>query len=229
MSEQKGSALVLHSGGIDSTVCLYQAWYDCANVIAMSIDYGQKHAKEIVASMKICELLAIPHITKSVNPSMFEGFGSTLIDRSLEQPHLSYQEIQESEGPSPTYVPQRNLNLLANASAFALVNGCDYIYFGPHADDAHNFAYPDCTPEFIGAISNAIYVGSYFKTQLKTPIMWMTKGQVVKLGSELNVPFELTWSCYDGGDLHCGECPTCVSRKEAFKYASLVDPTEYAS
>lgn len=102
------------------------------------------------------------------------------------------------------------------------------IYFGAHAEDAFNWAYPDCTPEFIGAMSNAIYTGSYYAIRLHTPIMWSSKAEVVSLGDDLGVPWENTWSCYKGEEHHCGTCPTCRARKEAFHLAGVADPTIYA-
>lgn len=102
------------------------------------------------------------------------------------------------------------------------------VYFGAHAEDALNWAYPDCTPEFIGAMANAIYVGSYFSIRLFAPFVSSTKADIVTIGSNLQVPYELTWSCYKGETLHCGTCPTCRSRKTAFEAASIIDPTKYA-
>lgn len=103
------------------------------------------------------------------------------------------------------------------------------IYFGAHSEDAHNWAYPDCTPEFIGAMANAIFIGSYMQIRLHTPIQWMQKSDVVTLGTKLGVPYKNTWSCYKGEALQCGTCPTCRSRKQAFIAAGVPDPTEYAS
>jgi len=221
--------LVLHSGGIDSTVCLAIADEECnGRVHTLSFDYGQRHYKEIKAAREISGTQGFEHHVISLDANSFKGFGSTLVD-DLPNPHLSYEQLRESEGPSPTYVPQRNLSFLSEAARVALIGNFDYIYFGAHADDAHNFAYPDCTPEFIGAIGNAIYVGSYYKTRLRSPLMWMTKAEVVRKGFELNVDFSQTWSCYEGGEVHCGICPTCVSRKEAFSLAKVNDPTEYTA
>lgn len=101
------------------------------------------------------------------------------------------------------------------------------IYFGAHAEDALNWAYPDCTPEFIGSMANAIYVGSYFSIRLFAPFVSSTKGDIVRIGTGLRVPYELTWSCYKGGALHCGTCPTCRSRKAAFEAVDVTDPTVY--
>lgn len=102
------------------------------------------------------------------------------------------------------------------------------IYFGAHAEDAANWAYPDCTPEFIGAMANAIYVGSYSCIRLYTPIQWSTKADIIRLGESLNVDWRGTWSCYAGGEQHCGECPTCRARRAGFAAAGVPDPTVYA-
>jgi 7-cyano-7-deazaguanine synthase len=103
------------------------------------------------------------------------------------------------------------------------------IYFGAHAEDALNWAYPDCTPEFIGAMANAVYVGTYHKVRLITPLQWMNKADIIRKGTELNVPWNLTWSCYAGGSLHCGVCPTCRARRQGFIAAGVNDPTPYAA
>jgi 7-cyano-7-deazaguanine synthase len=103
------------------------------------------------------------------------------------------------------------------------------IYAGMHAEDAQNHAYPDCTPEFLGAMANAIYVGTYSTVRLHSPLQWMMKHQIVEWGTKLGVPYEDTWSCYKGDTLHCGVCPTCRSRKDAFKAAGVPDPTQYAA
>lgn len=218
-------ALVLLSGGMDSATCLAIAAEENDLVGCVSLSYGQKHVREVEHARTLAayynsgiEILELPKI--------FQGAGSSLVD-DVEMPQMSYEELSEAEGPSKTYVPQRNMNFLAVASAIALIGEADYIYFGAHADDAHNWAYPDCTPEFIGAMANAIYTGSYFKTRLRTPFMWSTKAEIASKGAMLGVPFHMTWSCYEGGELHCGTCPTCVSRKEAFSQAGIDDPTQY--
>ena len=96
-----------------------------------------------------------------------------------------------------------------------------------HAEDAHNWAYPDCTPEFIGAMANAMYVGSYHKVRLITPHEWRTKAEVVAAGMKLDVPFGMTWSCYNGREYHCGVCPTCVGRIQAFAINGKRDTAGY--
>lgn len=102
------------------------------------------------------------------------------------------------------------------------------IYAGQHAEDAANWAYPDCTFEFLGAMANAIYIGTYQTIRLVTPFVFSTKDEIVSIGHRLHIPYEDSWSCYRGEDLHCGICPTCRSRKDAFAKAGLKDPTIYA-
>lgn len=221
------SALVLLSGGLDSSTVMGIAAQECDSVKGLTMSYGQKHVREVESAIAVAAHYGV-QLEVLEMPKIFSGAGSTLIDADKEIPHLSYDELKASEGPSSTYVPQRNLNFLAVASAIALTGEQDYIYFGAHADDAHNWAYPDCTPEFIGAASNAIFVGSYMKTRLRVPFMWNSKADIVRRGNDLGVPFEITWSCYEGGDLHCGLCPTCMSRQEAFMEAQIDDPTRYA-
>lgn len=224
---KEGKALVLLSGGIDSTTALHIAGQECQEVLTLSIYYGQKHDKEIEQAKKIARHFAVPHLVQSLPPDMFRGYGSTLIDEGLEQPKETYQELMESEGVSSTYVPYRNGNFLSVAATLALLYKCTHIYWAPHATDAHHNAYPDCTPEFAGAMAAAIYLGTDRKVRLVTPFQFKTKQEVVELGIKMNTPYELTWSCYVGGDAQCGVCPTCIERIEAFQSAERIDPVPY--
>lgn len=224
----EGKALVLLSGGTDSTCCLMIALQECYTVETVSVIYGQKHAKEIVAAGKIAGHFGLRHDVVEIPVSIFEGNQSTLLNPNLEQPKLTYKELMEGEGPSPTVVPNRNWLLIGIAGAIAASRGdIDYIYFGPHATDAHHNAYPDCTPEFTGAAAAALQIASYGKTHLRTPIQWMTKEEVVQKALYLNAPLDLTWSCYKGAGKQCGVCPTCVERIEAFRTAGVIDPVPY--
>lgn len=245
-------AVCLISGGIDSTTCLYHA---CSavppyvQVYGVSIDYGQRHVKEIDYARASCKKLGINHETLH-NPQIFPK--SMLTDEAETVPDISYSDIT---GVSPTYVPFRNGTMLALLTAYAtgklkqiedaerkesFPNAPDDIvfptglpeadlYFGAHAEDAANWAYPDCTPEFIGAMANAIYIGSYRQIRLVTPLEWMNKRQIIEHGSRLGVDWINTWSCYKGLEKQCGVCPTCRSRREGFLDAHVPDPTEYAS
>lgn len=214
--------LVLHSGGLDSSVALALAVskYGAENVESIGIHYGQRHSKELGFARDLCTKLGVNR--RVVQLPTIQA--SILTDATAEIPKLDYSQI---DGLSPAYVPFRNGLMLSNCAAIAQGEGFERIYYGAHAEDAFNWAYPDCTPEFNGAMANAIYTGTDFKVQLITPFQWSEKWQIVKLGADLGVPFELTWSCYDGKDKHCGECPTCRARKQAFAKAGVVDPTEY--
>lgn len=216
-------ALVLHSGGLDSSVCLAQAIaeHGAGNVKSVSMDYGQRHSVEMDYADNLCKSLGVER--KVVKLPRIDN--SLLTDKEKEIPKVSYDQIT---GVSPMYVPFRNGLMLSAIASVAQAEGYDYIYYGAHAEDAHNWAYPDCTPEFNGAMANAIYVGTYHKTRLVTPLQWMKKWQIVQEGQRLSLDMSQTWSCYNGGEVHCGECATCKSRKMAFIDAKVQDPTKYA-
>lgn len=221
--------LVLLSGGMDSTTCATMACneYGWQNVIALTMFYGQKHSTEIAAAKAVCEELGIRTHKVIQLPDIFKGYGSTLMDADCPNPEASYKDINESSGVSPTYVPFRNGNLLAVASAMALVEGAELIYYGAHAEDAKNCAYPDCTPEFNGAMANAIYVGTYHRVRLVTPLQWSAKADVLKAALAVGAPLELSYSCYNGREKHCGVCPTCIGRIHAFQEVGIIDPAQY--
>lgn len=225
-------AYVLMSGGIDSTVCLRIADKEFrGEVIGVSIDYGQRHKKEIQYASATCAALMFKHRVINLSGVIQK---TMLTDKDAKVPDISYDEIS---GISPTYVPFRNGLMLSALASMAQHDfqhcmdktKCDWaIYFGAHAEDAARWAYPDCTPEFIGAMSNAIYVGTYEKVRLHTPLQWLTKAQIITRGEALRVDWSLTWSCYKGENVHCGTCPTCQARRGAFITAGVNDPTVYA-
>lgn len=217
-------SVVLSSGGVDSTVALELAMQVSDKVETISFSYGQRHSQEIEAARRVAAHYGTKHLTLPV--PIFPG-ESVLKNPDAEMPHLTYEEIEKSEGPSPTYVPFRNGTFLSIAAGYALDLGADTLWCGMHAEDARGWAYPDCTPEFIGAMQNAIYVGTYHKVRLLAPFTYAKKEEIVSLGLKDNVPFHLTWSCYEGGGIACGECPTCVSRLEAFSRNGMVDPIAY--
>lgn len=141
-------------------------------------------------------------------------------------PEESYAEqLQHSDGkPVSTYVPFRNGLFLSSAASIALSKGCDVIYYGAHSDDAAGNAYPDCSEVFKNAMNQAIYEGSGHQLKVEAPFVNLTKADVVKKGLELNVPYELTWSCYEGGEKPCGKCGTCIDRAKAFAANGVADP-----
>jgi 7-cyano-7-deazaguanine synthase len=227
-------SVVLLSGGMDSTAVLAQAIADGSDEIhCVSCRYGSKHQdSENLAAMQVVDhyrfnvgLKSLFHQVVSM-PDVFRGAKSALMGE-VEMPHLTYAEIATSVGPSPTVVPFRNANLISVAAAIASAQEASYVYIAAHGEDARNWAYPDCTPEFMGAMANAVYVGTYHQVQLRFPFIWMLKWEVCKRGMELDAPLHLTWSCYEGGLVQCGKCPTCIERKDAFERAGYADPTQY--
>lgn len=221
-------ALVLSSGGVDSSTCLALAVkkFGKENVVALSISYGQKHDKEIEASDRIAEYYGVEHIYLDLAP-IFQYSNCSLLKQSdSEVPHETYAEqLADKDGtPVDTYVPFRNGLFISSAASIALSKDCSVIYYGAHSDDAAGNAYPDCSAAFNNAMGDAVRIGSGEQLTIEAPFVYMTKAGVVKLGLELGVPYELTWSCYEGGDEPCGECATCIDRIKAFEENGTTDP-----
>lgn len=223
-------ALVLFSGGLDSTTCLAIAVkkYGAENVTALSLYYGQKHSKEIECAKQIVKYYNVNHIEFDVK-EIFTNSKSTLISGNADIPETSYSEqLKHTNGdPVSTYVPYRNGLFLSIAASIALQNGCDYIYYGAHKDDAAGNAYPDCSTKFNNAISRAIWYGSGNGVKIIAPFINKNKADIVKKGLKNNVPYEMTWSCYKGGEKPCGKCGTCIDRIKAFEINGIKDPLKY--
>lgn len=221
--------LVLSSGGVDSTTCLAMAVAEVGaeNVLALSVYYGQKHDKEIQAAKKVAEYYGVRRMELDLSV-IFAGSNCSLLKQSTEDiPLESYaQQIEETHGEKPvsTYVPFRNGLFLSSAASIALSHGCSKIMYGAHADDAAGAAYPDCSLDFVNAMNQAIYLGSGNQLTIEAPFVSLTKADVVKKGLELGVPYELTWSCYEGGEKPCGKCGTCIDRMRAFEKNGTIDP-----
>jgi len=238
-------AFVLLSGGIDSSTALAYAVRDCGreSVTAISIDYGQRHRKEMKHAHAVSQWFHVPHEIHEI-----VGVPKVMLtDPLVAVPNISYGEII---GVSPTYVPFRNGQLISRIAGIAAhrieeLNNAEkeagladellpelwtgLIYFGAHAEDAAGDAYPDCRLDFVGAMGAAVYIGTYQQVRIRAPLIEMYKGEIITAGHKLGVPWHLTWSCYVGGEKHCGVCPTCRARKAGFKSAGLLDPTEYAT
>lgn len=228
---------VLLSGGIDSTTALAIAsndWPD-SDIEAVSIDYGQRHVRELECARLVADTYMATHSILDLK-GLLTGMLVEKGEDNQEIPNAAYADLPH--GISPTYVSFRNGTMLSAIAAKAQswvmametagVCGTATIYCGVHADDAANDAYPDCTLEFIGAMANAIQVGTYGKVRLRAPLVHAQKSGIIASGVMLGVPYGLTWSCYKGDELHCGTCPTCRARKEAFIEAGEDDPTVYA-
>lgn len=224
----KKKAVVLLSGGIDSTTCLALAVkaYGADNVLALSLYYGQKHEKEIQGAENIAQYYGVLHVIRKLD-GMFDFSDCSLLQGRKEIKHQSYaDQLAEigGEGTVETYVPFRNGLLLSYASAIAISVGASVVFYGAHADDAAGRAYPDCTPEFVTAMCNAIFEGSGKTLTLVAPLLNLNKAQVVAKGLELGAPYQYTWSCYEGEDQPCGKCGTCIDRANAFKINGVADP-----
>ena len=222
-------ALVLSSGGVDSTTALGLAVkkYGKENVIALSVSYGQKHTKEIEAAKKVATFYGVEQLFMDLS-KIFQYSNCSLLQQSTEEiPEESYEkQIEKTKGDKPvsTYVPFRNGLFLSAAASIALSKDCSVIYYGAHADDAAGFAYPDCSPKFNKAMNEAIFEGSGHQLKIEAPFVNINKASVVKMGLEIGVPYELTWSCYEGNDKPCGKCGTCIDRAAAFKANGISDP-----
>lgn len=221
-------ALVLTSGGVDSTTCLAMAVekYGRENVVALSVSYGQKHIKEMKASKAVAEYYGVEQIYLDL-AKIFEYSDCSLLTHSdKEIPHESYaKQLGEAEGSTvSTYVPFRNGLFLASAASIAISKNCEVIYYGAHSDDAAGNAYPDCSSVFNEAMGKAVYEGSGGQLKIVAPFVEWTKKDIVKEGLRLKVPYELTWSCYEGKDKPCGVCGTCIDRKKAFEENGVEDP-----
>lgn len=221
-------ALVLFSGGVDSTTCLGIAVdkFGSENVLALSVSYGQKHTKEIDSARAVAKHYGVELYELDLS-EMFRFSDCSLLKGSSEEvPHESYAEqLKETNGsPVSTYVPFRNGLFISSAAAIAISRGCSVIYYGAHSDDAAGNAYPDCSETFNNAMSEAVWVGSGNQVRIEAPFVSKTKADVVKMGLELGVPYELTWSCYEGGDVPCGKCGTCIDRAKAFAENGVSDP-----
>ena len=222
-------AAVLASGGVDSTTALAQAVerYGAAKVTAVSVLYGQKHIKELEAAEKIASYYGVEHISVDATP-LFQYSRASLLQGSPEPvPKECYaDQLKKMQGKAPvsTCVPFRNGIFLAAAAGIALSLGSEAVIYGAHADDAAGAAYPDCSPAFFEAMAAAVWEGSGRQIRLEAPFLAMNKAAVVEIGLRLRVPYELTWSCYEGGAEPCGQCGTCRDRAAAFAANRVSDP-----
>ncbi len=215
------------SGGLDSTTMAYSLRAQGYSVIAISFDYGQRHRKELAFAERMAADLDAPWTLIDLHAAGLTSSltGSALTDDTVTIPDGHYAD----ESMKITVVPNRNAIMLSIACALAVTREAGAVAFGAHTGD--HFIYPDCRPEFVRAFEAVVNIAveGLASIEILAPFLSMNKTDIVKLGDELKVPFERTWSCYKGGALHCGTCGTCVERREAFAQADLADPTMYES
>ena len=214
----KDSVLIL-SGGVDSTTLLYDEQERIA--LAVTFDYGSKHnAREIPFARWHCEQLGIRHVVIPLD-FMAKYFKSSLLSGGEAIPEGHYAD----DNMRSTVVPFRNGIMLSVAVGMAESNGLKYVMMANHGGD--HTIYPDCTPAFVDAFNQAAQAGTYVKVGLRSPYTNITKADIARRGKDLGIDYSKTWSCYKGGDRHCGRCGTCVERREALAEAGIDDPTVY--
>jgi len=218
-------AVVLLSGGLDSTVTLAIALNEGMEVVPLSFRYGQRHTKELDSAEAVCRYYGIRGAVIDIDLS---SFNSALTDRNINVP-LDRKGKLEEEIPV-TYVPARNIIFLSIAAGLCESVGAEAIYIGANAVDYSG--YPDCRPEFFRSFGETLALGTKIGTEgraaeIRTPIISFSKADIVRKGKELNAPLHLTWSCYEGGDRACGRCDSCKLRLKGFREAGYKDEIMY--
>ncbi|MCK5741046.1 MAG: 7-cyano-7-deazaguanine synthase QueC [Chlorobi bacterium] len=223
MSDKK-TAVVLLSGGMDSSLCLAEAIEAGFTPATMHLNYGQKtESRELKSFNDISDYYDVKQRLVSDVSYLTQIGGSSLTDDAVD---VEKADLGSTEIPS-SYVPFRNGNILAIAAAWAEVLDAEALYIG--AVEADGSGYPDCRRSFFDAFEEAINLGTKPETNIKiiTPIINLSKAEIVTRGTELKLPFELTWSCYSDSETACGECDSCALRLRGFSEAGVVDPLEY--
>ena len=216
-------AVLIYSGGMDSTTLLYSLISEGYLVKALGVDYGQRHLKELDSAQTICEALRIEFQIADLS-SIKALFGqSALTNTSVDVPEGAY----DLENMKVTVVPNRNMLMLAVAISWAIGSEFRTVAYAAHAGD--RAVYPDCRHEFVEALGRAAELCDFEPIKILSPFIRKSKAEIVSIGSRLRVPFHLTWSCYKGEALHCGTCGTCQQRAKAFLVSGVTDPTHYAA
>lgn len=218
------SAVAVYSGGMDSTVMLYHLRELGVQIKgALSVNYGQKHDKELVVAKQVCVELGIEHRVADLRAlqGLFGKSSLTNLDEDVPEGHYEEEQMKS------TVVPNRNMILLSVATAWAVSLGAESVAYAAHGGD--HAIYPDCREEFAEALDGAIRLCDWSEVRLYRPFVRSDKAQIAALGGRLGAQLERTWSCYKGGELHCGRCGTCVERREAFHLAGIEDLTGYES
>ena len=213
--------VIVLSGGIDSATLLYDLHRRGHPLKCLSFDYGQRHRREIDSARQIAAAVDCPHVAVDLTSVAPLLANNSLSGRDLEIPDGHYAE----QSMKQTVVPNRNMIMLSIAIGWAINVEYDAVAYGAHGGD--HAIYPDCRPEFAEAMSTVAGLCDWRSIRLLRPFIDLDKGQIVRRGYDLGVPFELTWTCYKGGPRHCGTCGACHERREAFAEAGLSDPVPY--
>jgi 7-cyano-7-deazaguanine synthase len=217
----KKKAIAIVSGGMDSVTLAYLLKWHGYDLRLLSFDYGQRHAKELQYARRCADRLDVPIDVISLTDVTRHLTGSALTDSAVDVPEGHYAD----ETMKATIVPNRNAMMLSIATAVAVAEGAGIVATAVHAGD--HPIYPDCRPEFIDAFQRMARLANDANLEVLAPFVEVDKHDIVTVGADLGVPYQDTWSCYKGLELHCGKCGTCVERKEAFDLADVADPTIY--
>ena len=221
LEQSKKRIVLLLSGGLDSTTLLFHLRKQGHDVRCLSFHYGQRHSRETNIAEQLCSDLNIRHNRIELATLGHLLKGSSLTDTSVPVPEGEYNEHNMRK----TVVPNRNMVMIAIAAAVAIAEGRDTVSYAAHGGD--HTLYPDTRPEYIEALTHLLHLCDWKKVELYTPFNKLTKRDIVTIGAQLGVPFEITWSCYKGLVAHCGDCTACTERKQAFVEAGVPDPTVY--
>jgi len=218
-------AVIIASGGIDSSTLLYKMVSEGFLVYGLTFIYGQRHLREVNSAKRISEGLEILHKVVDISAMKELLLGSALTDSNVVVPEVP-ETADHYETLKATIVPNRNAIFLSMAIGYAESIGANHVFFGAHFSDRG--VYPDCRKEFVDAFQNSERLATDNPDLvIDAPFVDIEKSEIVKLGTELGVPFVDTWTCYKGGEVHCGVCSSCRERKRAFVESGIVDPTEY--
>lgn len=225
---------IILSGGMDSATLFFELVFDNSEqksdeIHCITFDYGQRHRKEILAAKHLfSHALKIKRddlkIYRNVFPIEILGMianNSSQTNKKIDVPEGHYEE----ENMKKTVVPNRNMVMLSIAASYCFARDIKHLYYGAHAGD--HAIYPDCRPQFVDAMQDVLNLADWNQLKLHVPYMHIDKGTIAKLGKEIGVPYELTWTCYKGLDMACGKCGACQERLEAFKTAEMEDPIDY--
>ena len=212
--------ILIYSGGLDSTILLHKLKKEGGEIKCISFNYGQRHSKELVSATFFCKKLGIEHKITDLQCIKSIISNSCLTSES-SVPEGHYAE----DSMKLTVVPNRNMIMISLAIGWAINEKFDSVTYAAHSGD--HAIYPDCREEFVSFLSKAAELADWHPVKINRPFIHLTKGDIVKLGEELSVEFEKTWSCYNGREKHCGKCGTCAERKEAFSLAGVQDLTTY--
>lgn len=222
--------VVLLSGGIDSTTCLALArdGIEGDEILALNCYYGQKNEREMRSARDVARHYGVQLMEIDLAQIFSLSDCPMLKCSGREVEHRSYGEQTEEAGGKPisSYVPFRNGLMLSAAVTIAYSVGADEVIYGAHADDAAGNAYPDCSEDFVNAMNKAAQEGTAGQVQITAPLVALHKAEIVRLGTQLGAPYELTWSCYEAGEHPCGKCGTCIAIKEAFEANGLEYPVK---